>query len=139
RPSHLDRIPFDSIAVQDNQTLTFDVFSPPKEKRGHRRIIKSFSVKAHHSVWLKHYLRLSTTDVQVSVRSLASSLALRAGIPKENIVTMGYWSGSQVFENHYRREQMSQFDITNSLLSGFTGDIEVDDQFFDAVEYINSE
>ncbi|OBZ81410.1 hypothetical protein A0J61_10541 [Choanephora cucurbitarum] len=40
-------------------------------------------------VWLKHYLRLSTSDVRVSVRSLASSLALRAGILKEDIVTMG--------------------------------------------------
>ncbi|OBZ77178.1 hypothetical protein A0J61_11865 [Choanephora cucurbitarum] len=161
RLSNLDRIPFDSIPIQDNQILTFGIFSP-KEKRGHRRIIKSFSVKAHTDprlrpiatyqalttfllfgfffvntispsfplatrtigVWLKHYLRLSTTDVRVSVRSLASSLALRAGIPKGDIFTMGNWSGSQVFENYYRREQMSKFDFTSSLLSSSTEDIE---------------
>ena len=46
RLSNLDRIPFDSIPIQDNQILTFGIFSS-KEKRGHRRIIKSFSVKAH--------------------------------------------------------------------------------------------
>ncbi|OBZ82413.1 hypothetical protein A0J61_09540 [Choanephora cucurbitarum] len=83
---------------------------------------------------LVSYRCLPSSDIRVSVRSLASSLALCAGIPKEDIVIMGNYSGFQVFKNHYRREQMSKFDFSNSLLSGSTEDFEVDEEFFDAVE-----
>ncbi|KAI8880158.1 hypothetical protein K501DRAFT_141891, partial [Backusella circina FSU 941] len=67
--------------------------------------------------WLSRLLRKSTLEPRVSLRSIASSLALAAGIPKEDVVTMGNWSNSQTFENHYRREHLSLFDFTNTLIN----------------------
>ncbi|KAG1456001.1 hypothetical protein G6F46_007803 [Rhizopus delemar] len=75
--------------------------------------------------WLRRLLRFSTTESRVSLRSIASSLALQAGIPKEDIVTMGNWSSSQTFEHHYRREHLSTFDFTNTLVP--PGDMVFDD------------
>ncbi|KAG2192103.1 hypothetical protein INT47_005717 [Mucor saturninus] len=157
RPSDLHRIPYSSVSVSmDQQLLLFEVHKP-KEKRGRRHIIKSFSVKAHtnarlcpiktflamnsqrpqssveslflHSLqphkelstrtiqsWISKLIKLSTTEKRVSLRSVASSLALQSGIPKEDIVTMGNWASSTTFENHYRREHLSSFDFTNTLL-----------------------
>ncbi|KAI9338902.1 hypothetical protein BD770DRAFT_306759, partial [Pilaira anomala] len=67
--------------------------------------------------WLTRLLRLSTTEHRVSIRSIASSLALQVGIPKDDIVTLGNWASSLTFEQHYRREHLSQFDFTNSLIT----------------------
>ncbi|KAG2234670.1 hypothetical protein INT48_005822 [Thamnidium elegans] len=78
-------------------------------------------------------LRLSTMEQRVSLRSIASSLALQSGIPKDDIVTMGNWSSSTIFEQHYRREHLSHFDFTNILITKDDADIE-DDIFFDANE-----
>ena len=39
-------------------------------------------------------MRLATTEPRVSVRSLASSLALWQGVPLEYIVTLGNWVSS---------------------------------------------
>ncbi|ORE11959.1 hypothetical protein BCV72DRAFT_192221, partial [Rhizopus microsporus var. microsporus] len=58
----------------------------------------------------------SITEPRVSLRPIASSLALKTGIPKDDIVTMGNWPSSAVFENHYRREHLSQFDFSNTLI-----------------------
>ncbi|KAI9300158.1 hypothetical protein BJ944DRAFT_151964, partial [Cunninghamella echinulata] len=52
----------------------------------------------------------------VTIRSIASSLALQAGIPKEDIITMGNWASSKTFENHYRREHLSLFGFTDTLV-----------------------
>ncbi|RCH90285.1 hypothetical protein CU097_011345 [Rhizopus azygosporus] len=68
----------------------------------------------------------------VSLRSIASSLALKAGIPKDDTVTMGNWFPSAVFENHYRREHLSQFDFSNTLIDIDDAIDEDDGQFFDA-------
>ena len=45
---------------------------------------------------------------------------------------MGNWSSSAVFENHYCREHLSQFDFSNTLIDIDDASDEDDDQFFDA-------
>ncbi|CEG67567.1 hypothetical protein RMATCC62417_03977 [Rhizopus microsporus] len=82
--------------------------------------------------WIGKLVIISTTEPRVSLRSIASSLALKAGISKDDIVTMGNWSSSAVFENHYRREHLSQFDFSNTLIDIDDAADEDDDQFFDA-------
>ncbi|KAI9018760.1 hypothetical protein CLU79DRAFT_705420 [Phycomyces nitens] len=89
-------------------------------------------------VWISNLIRLSTSEPRVSLRSIASSLALQSGIPKEDIVTMGNWASSTTFENHYRREHLSRFDFTNTLIT--RGDQAVEDTneediFFDALDF----
>lgn len=178
RPSDLQRIPFSSVSVSvNNTTLSFEVHCP-KEKRNRRRIIKSFTVKAHlnqrlcpvhtyqllvthrpsratdllflnssHPVkllqtrtiqaWISKLIKISTSEKRVSLRSIASSLALQSGIPKEDIITMGNWASSSTFENHYRREHLATFDFTNTLvISGSPEDDNnsMDDVFFDATD-----
>ncbi|ORE02608.1 hypothetical protein BCV72DRAFT_338596 [Rhizopus microsporus var. microsporus] len=66
-----------------------------------------------------------------SLQSIASSLALKAGIPKDDNITMSNWFSSAVFENHYRREHLSQFDFSNTLIDIDNATDEDDDQFFD--------
>ncbi|KAG2214757.1 hypothetical protein INT45_001353 [Circinella minor] len=81
--------------------------------------------------------RLSTDEKRVSLRSIASSLALQSGIPKDDIVTMGNWASSSTFENHYRREHLSSFDFTNTLITNdntIEDDEHMDDIFFDAMD-----
>ncbi|CAO3694890.1 hypothetical protein G6F70_008099 [Rhizopus microsporus] len=82
--------------------------------------------------WIGKHVRISTTEPCVSLRSIASSLALKAGIPKDDTVTMGNWFPSAVFENHYRREHLSQFDFSNTLIDIDDAIDEDDGQFFDA-------
>ena len=60
-------------------------------------------------------------------------LPLQSGIPKEDIVTMGNWSSSSTFENHYHREHLSTFDFTNTLIT--SGDLLDDDSNDDEVSY----
>ncbi|RCH87994.1 hypothetical protein CU097_002700 [Rhizopus azygosporus] len=50
----------------------------------------------------------------------------------DDVVTMGNWSSSAVFENHYCREHLSQFDFSNTLIDIDDASDEDDDQFFDA-------
>ncbi|ORE03777.1 hypothetical protein BCV72DRAFT_212592, partial [Rhizopus microsporus var. microsporus] len=97
------------------------------------------------STWLRNMIKTSTEERNVSVRSIVSSLALRRDVPKEDIVTLGNWTNSSTFENHYRREHMSCFNFTQILLSTnasiSTEDERVDfdmydqeDTFFDAMQ-----
>ncbi|ORE02525.1 hypothetical protein BCV72DRAFT_215075, partial [Rhizopus microsporus var. microsporus] len=98
------------------------------------------------STWLRSMIRISTEERNVSVRSIASSLALRLGIPKEDIVTLRNWTNSSTFENHYQREHMPCFNFTQILLSTDSStsteeeraDFDMDDQeedtFFDAMQ-----
>ncbi|KAG1617878.1 hypothetical protein G6F44_013031 [Rhizopus delemar] len=67
--------------------------------------------------WIFRLLRKSTSETRISIRLIASSLALSSGIPKEDVVTMGNWTNSSTFENHYRREHLSLFDFTNTLIT----------------------
>lgn len=68
------------------------------------------------STWLRGLIKLSTHEARVNVRSLASSLALKAGLPLEDIQTLGNWSNSATFQNHYRREHLALIDFTASVL-----------------------
>lgn len=68
------------------------------------------------SSWIRRLIQLSTSEPRVNLRSLASSAALRAGIDLDDIVTLGNWSSSTVFEQHYRREHLTDVDFTNTVL-----------------------
>ncbi|KAI8878850.1 hypothetical protein K501DRAFT_297400 [Backusella circina FSU 941] len=113
-------------------------FHAPKEERKRRLIIKSFIVKAHSvAQWLTRLIGLSTQESRVSLKSIASSLALQAGIPKADIVTLGNWSNLSTFENNYRREHPSHFDFTNTLitLNDEQTNQDDDDTFHDAEDF----
>lgn len=69
------------------------------------------------STWLRRLLRLSTSmNPLPSIRSLASDLALKRGIPTEDVVIMGNWSSDSVFDNHYRRQRQQSSNITAAVL-----------------------
>ncbi|CEP10240.1 hypothetical protein [Parasitella parasitica] len=81
------------------------------------------------SSWLhRSFIALCTSEPNVSIRSLASSRALDLGVARENIVTLGNWTSSSTFENHYQRNQMAQVDFTSTILSDPV------DQFYDATD-----
>jgi hypothetical protein len=87
--------------------------------------------------WISRLIDLSTDEKRVSLRSIASSLALQSGIPKEDVVTMGNWTSSKTFEDHYRREHLSMFDFTNTLIISsdtHDDDSQDDDVFYDAMD-----
>lgn len=87
------------------------------------------------STWLRRIIRLSTDETRVNVRSLASSLALRSGVPLDDIVTLGNWASSSVFEQHYRREHLSLVDFTNTVLPSPV--VDPPDVFHDALSEIS--
>jgi hypothetical protein len=67
-------------------------------------------------------------------------LALESGIPKEDIITMGNWVSSTTFENHYRREHLSTFDFTNTLITSddtYGDDSQDEDIFYNADDNMN--
>lgn len=69
------------------------------------------------STWLRNLMRLSTSQQPIpSVRSVASDLALARGAPLSDVVTMGNWSSTDVFNNHYRRQRLQRQNITNFVL-----------------------
>ncbi|KAI9006254.1 hypothetical protein CLU79DRAFT_880701 [Phycomyces nitens] len=65
------------------------------------------------SSWLSHLVRLSTSVRPTPLlRSIALDLALGRGMPIEGVVTVGNWSFSAVFEQHYRRQRAPQTNIS---------------------------
>ncbi|KAG0732125.1 hypothetical protein G6F57_015500 [Rhizopus arrhizus] len=68
------------------------------------------------SSWIRRLIQLSTNEPRANLRSLASSAALRAGIDLDDIITLGDWSSSTVFEQHYRREHLTNVDFTSTVL-----------------------
>ncbi|KAG2176445.1 hypothetical protein INT43_005685 [Umbelopsis isabellina] len=69
------------------------------------------------STWLRNLMRLSTSQKPVpSVRSVASDLALTRKAPLSDVVTMGNWSSSEVFDNHYRRQRLQRQNLTNFVI-----------------------
>jgi hypothetical protein len=98
---------------------------------------KTLSVRTVQA-WLTKLLRMSTDEKGVSIRSIASSLALKSGIPKEDIITLGNWVSSSTFENHYRREHLSDYDFTNTLITELDMDSDGSkEEFFDAEDNLN--
>ena len=50
---------------------------------------------------------------------------------------MGNWASSKTFEDYYRREHLSTFDFTNTLITGDDtqdDDLQNDDAFYDAAD-----
>lgn len=89
--------------------------------------------------WISTLIQRSTSEKRVSLRSIGSSLALASGIPKEDVVTMGNWTNSITFENHYRREHLSNFDFTNTLVEILdqNQDDDSEDIFHDAMDTLD--
>ncbi|KAG1051914.1 hypothetical protein G6F43_005914 [Rhizopus delemar] len=146
RPSGLHRIDFAAANVKierNRKYLSFQVVIPKKRRRG-RRIVKTFRVYSHHDPSLcpvatfqsvgdclahlapppkaiSFFVNINMTtqivkEPHVNIRSLASSVALRAGIDLDDIVILGNWSSSTVFEQHHRREHLTDIDFTNTVL-----------------------
>ncbi|KAG1138850.1 hypothetical protein G6F37_010176 [Rhizopus arrhizus] len=87
--------------------------------------------------WISKLIHLSTNEKRVSLRSIASSLALQSGILKDDMVTMSNWASSKTFEDHYRREHLSTFDFTNTLIADDdtqNDDLQDGDAFYDAAD-----
>jgi hypothetical protein len=79
------------------------------------------------SSWLhREFIALCTQEPGVSIRSLASSRALALGISQADIVTLGNWTSSATFQNHYLRDHMATIDFTSAVLSGDPEDVFVD-------------
>ncbi|KAI9033824.1 hypothetical protein CLU79DRAFT_714665 [Phycomyces nitens] len=89
------------------------------------------------SSWLRAVVRFSKSHT-VSVRSLASSLALERGMPINEIVTLGNWSSEEVFQNHYRRSHTSEADFTNLVLQTPPSAVRTDEQEEDNEEYFDA-
>jgi hypothetical protein len=73
------------------------------------------------SKWLHRRFISKVTSEPTTLRSLASSAALDAGISKDDIIALGSWSNSYVFDNHYRRNHMLSVDFTSTLLTSPAG------------------
>ncbi|CEG74253.1 hypothetical protein RMATCC62417_09492 [Rhizopus microsporus] len=137
-PSDLHFIPFSSTKVANTvkeyhlrqlcPATTYQIFSNRRPSDSPLKLLSVHTIQH----WIAKLVRISTTEPCVSLQSIASSLALKARIPKDDIVTMGNWPSSAIFENHYRREHPSQFDFSNTLIDIDDATDEDDDQFFDA-------
>ncbi|KAG2212975.1 hypothetical protein INT45_013284 [Circinella minor] len=70
------------------------------------------------SKWLINLVRRST-DIRPtpSVRSLGTDLAIKNGIPLDDVVTLGNWSSAALVENHYCRERLTQTNATHFILT----------------------
>ena len=74
------------------------------------------------STYVRSVLRLSPTASQVgsrlpSVRSVASDKALRNGVPLDEVLLMGNWSSSTVFNNHYQRNRQIVQNISAAVIN----------------------
>ncbi|KAG1145359.1 hypothetical protein G6F37_012156 [Rhizopus arrhizus] len=122
RPSDLARIPFNSSKVTPSDgCLHFKVVSL-KERRKKHKIVKDFRanninqpvLSSTISSWLHRcFISLSTTEPHLSIRSLSSSAALDKGVDLQDIVTLGNWTSSDTFRQHYQRNHMADVNFTN--------------------------
>jgi hypothetical protein len=96
---------------------------PAAVKRSYNKLLVNYKNPAKLlrtttiSTWLRKLMRLSTSQKPISsVRSVASDLALARGAPLSDVVTMGNWSSTDVFNNHYRRQRLQRQNITDFVL-----------------------
>ncbi|KAI9312529.1 hypothetical protein BX666DRAFT_1833575, partial [Dichotomocladium elegans] len=72
------------------------------------------------AAWLKRLLACSLTSADsrptLSVRSIASDLTLQRGVSLDDVVTMGNWSSTTVFDQHYRRSRMVRSNMSRHVL-----------------------
>ncbi|KAI8321361.1 hypothetical protein EDC96DRAFT_454039, partial [Choanephora cucurbitarum] len=134
RPSDLHRIDFSTCKIGLNGSLCFDVVAP-KERRKGQRITKTLTpvFVTTISSWIRRLIRMSTTEPRVPLRSVAATLALENNVPLRDIVTLGNWSSSTTFKQHYRRHTMLRTDFTSVVLSPGTlpsHDEDIDEDIF---------
>ena len=65
---------------------------------------------------LSHSVAISSLRLP-SMRSIASDKALRQGIGLEDILLMGNWSSSMVFQHHYRRSRQVTANISEAVIN----------------------
>ncbi|ORE03765.1 hypothetical protein BCV72DRAFT_212635, partial [Rhizopus microsporus var. microsporus] len=113
-PSEFHRTDFSTAAIKTDSGRHFLFLQviAPKEKHGGQRIMVTITI----NTWLRRLLRFSSDEPRINLRSLSSSAALHADVDINDIITLGNWSFSAVFEQHYRREQLSLVDFTSSVL-----------------------
>ncbi|KAI9469115.1 MAG: hypothetical protein EXX96DRAFT_492392, partial [Benjaminiella poitrasii] len=88
-------------------------------------------------------------ESHISLRSLGFSIALRQGIPFDDIVILENWGNSDTFQHRYHREHMSLADFTTAILAAFHSPFQVhsfpefvddvsdsEDEFHDASEHL---
>jgi hypothetical protein len=67
--------------------------------------------------WLhRDFISLSTTELRVTIRSLASSRALAQGVSLDDILSLGNWASSSTFQDRYQRNQMANVNFTSTVL-----------------------
>ena len=90
--------------------------------------------------WIRRLIRISTSERNVSLRSVAASLALTNGLPLQDIITLGNWTSSTTFENHYKRHSAMRTDFTTAVLSDIpiSTDSDTEDNFEDALSDFRS-
>ncbi|ORY94094.1 hypothetical protein BCR43DRAFT_443010, partial [Syncephalastrum racemosum] len=141
RPSDLHRIQLTQCRVDRDRRLHLYILAP-KETRGGRPLrdhpdaaarpsdslfVNSIRPSAPLQVstisgWLRRLLTrssaLSSTAESTlpSLRSVASNLALVNGASLEDVLVMGNWSSSTVFDNHYRRSIQFGDNISRRVL-----------------------
>ncbi|KAI9314653.1 hypothetical protein BX666DRAFT_1862215 [Dichotomocladium elegans] len=79
------------------------------------------------SGWLQRLMRLSAPDdygssTPPSLRSVASDLALTRGASLDDVLVMGNWSSSTVFNNHYHRTIQREHNLSDRVLGSTTED-----------------
>ncbi|KAI9005419.1 hypothetical protein CLU79DRAFT_713204, partial [Phycomyces nitens] len=76
------------------------------------------------SSWLSTLTQMYTlVKPCLSIRSLASNLAIQSGAPLDDVVAMGKWSSPSVFDTHYRRLHALCTNITESVLPADTSTV----------------
>ncbi|KAG1136528.1 hypothetical protein G6F37_012175 [Rhizopus arrhizus] len=127
-PENVERCPVRCfLALRDHPAFV-------RRPLGSQLFVKSNNIHQHVaastiSTWLhRDFISLSTKEPKVNIRSLASSRTLNQGVSMEDIVTMGNWTRSTTFQNHYQRNHMAQVNFTTTALSSN------DEEFFDAAD-----
>ncbi|KAI9311875.1 hypothetical protein BX666DRAFT_1867143, partial [Dichotomocladium elegans] len=140
RPSDLHRIQLQHCSVSTDNLLTLSILTPKETRHAFvalqdhpdatNRLPNVLFVNSHSqssppsattiAAWLKRLLARSLTSADsrptLSVWSIASDLALRRGVSLDDVVTMGNWSSTTVFDQHYRRSRMVRSNMSRQVL-----------------------
>ncbi|CEP17814.1 hypothetical protein [Parasitella parasitica] len=137
RPSDLARIPFASCHISNSVLSLHSAFlTRPSNSNiffNSNNAQKPLTSSTLSSWLYREFISLCTSEPGVSIRSLASSRALALGISQADIVTLGNWTSSDTFRNHYLRDHMATVDFTSTVLSDDT----TDNVFVDAFDSLS--
>ncbi|KAI8326686.1 hypothetical protein EDC96DRAFT_550176 [Choanephora cucurbitarum] len=121
RPSDLQRIDLLSCVIDSSGILSSNVVAP-KERRKKQRIIKQLTIHPHAA--------------NASLCPVVAFLALHDHHRlQRDIITLGNWTSSTTFENHYKRHSAIRTDFTTAVLGDIpiSMDSDTDDCFEDAL------